>query len=156
MEWGLLAATSSDRVCARKSGLWSWGEPTSFPKDPDNSTFEFLKPGEVWRFTGTAMQRMSRLVVQRVLKATAWECSAFVLKARSNMEGAEGGKEWNLMREAIEKWPRYENEKERGTLSTRGRRPDGDGSRMCPDESSWGSIWFWFNRRVCSPVPDWY
>ena len=59
---------------------------------------------------------------QRVLKATAWEYSAFVLKARSNMEGAEGGKEWDLMREAIEKWPRHENVKDRGTLSTRGRR----------------------------------
>ena len=40
-------------------------EAIPFLRDPDNSTFEFLKPGEVWRFTGTAMQRMSRLVVSK-------------------------------------------------------------------------------------------
>ncbi len=36
------------------------------------------------------VQRMSGLVVQRVLKATAWEYSAFVLKARRNMEVRRG------------------------------------------------------------------
>ena len=80
---------SSDRACARKSGLWSWGEPTSFPKDPDNSTFEFLKPGEVWRFTGTALQRMSRLVVS---KGTEGDCLR-VLGLRAQGQEKYGGKE---------------------------------------------------------------
>ena len=52
---------------------WNGVQAVSFLRDPDNSTFEFLKPGEVWRFTGTALQRMSRL--QRLLESTRPSCS---------------------------------------------------------------------------------
>ena len=65
-----LPCYASGHVCV-DSGLWNGVRAVSFPRDPDNSTFEFLKPGEVWRFTGTALQRMSRLVVS---KGTKGDC----------------------------------------------------------------------------------
>ena len=98
------------------------------------------------------VQRMSWLVVQRVLKATCLKVLGLWLKARSNMEDVEGWdeREWYLMRDAIDEMAKEEYEIERGCCRSRATAP------VSALESSWGSKRFLFNRRVSSPVSVWY
>ena len=55
------------------------------------------------------VQRMSWLVVQRVLMATAWEYSAFVLKARRNMEVRRGLRIWH---QKMKKMPKRQQQQQ--------------------------------------------
>ena len=87
------------------------------------------------------VQRMSWLVVQRVLMATAWEYSAFVLKARRNMEVRRGLRIWD---QKMKKMPRT------ATAAAVQTVRDATGSAAqwllsrCPRESSWGVYGFSF------------
>ena len=56
--------------CVLVKAGFGFGERLFHTRNPNNSTFEFLKPEEVWRFMGITMQRMSRLVVLKGAKGT--------------------------------------------------------------------------------------
>ena len=133
-EWELTYVYLWDKYC--QSGLWISERAVPFPRDPDNSTFEFLKPREVWRITGTAMHRMSRLVVSKGTEGTCQRVLGLRAQGQEWYGGCRGpkGKENDLMQDAIDKWWDEIWECDRMEMLP----TEVNGSYLCPYESSWG------------------